>query len=105
MLYNLKGEVPEGEHVVPIGQADVKREGTDVTLICHSKTVSVAIKAADPLAEQNISAEGEDLRSPRRLDAAAILASAAKTNRAVVVGAGRPPAGIGPQVSGSVRRA
>src|SRR2546425_735874 len=63
MLYNTKGEVPEGEHLVPIGRADIKRPGRDVTLICHSKTVSVALKAADQLAEQNISAEVVDLRS------------------------------------------
>ncbi len=104
MLYNLKGDVPEGEHLVPIGQADVKREGTDVTLICHSKTVSVALKAADQLAEQNISAEVVDLRSLRPLDEAAILASVAKTNRAVVVEEGWPHAGIGAQVVDIIQR-
>ncbi|MEP7326422.1 MAG: pyruvate dehydrogenase complex E1 component subunit beta, partial [Gemmatimonadota bacterium] len=57
MLYNMKGEVPDGEYVVPIGVADIKREGSDVTLICHSKTVSVALKAAELLAAENISAE------------------------------------------------
>ncbi len=50
MLYNTKGEVPEGEYLMPIGKADVKRAGTDVTLICHSKTVTVALKAAEQLA-------------------------------------------------------
>jgi pyruvate dehydrogenase E1 component subunit beta len=104
MLYNLKGDVPEGEHLVPIGRADVKREGTDVTLICHSKTVSVALKAADQLAEQNISAEVVDLRSLRPLDEAAILASVAKTNRAVVVEEGWPHAGIGAQVVDIIQR-
>src|SRR5205823_11897017 len=49
MLYNIKGEVPEGEHIVPIGRAEVKRPGNDVTLICHSKTVTVALKAAEQL--------------------------------------------------------
>jgi pyruvate dehydrogenase E1 component beta subunit len=104
MLYNLKGEVPEGEHLVPIGRADVKREGTDVTLICHSKTVSVALKAADQLAEQNVSAEVVDLRSLRPIDEAAILASVAKTNRAVVVEEGWPHAGIGAQVVDIIQR-
>src|SRR5437867_5885664 len=94
MLYNLKGEVPEGEHIVPIGRADVKREGTDVTLICHSKTVSVALKAADQLAEQDVSAEVLDLRSLRPLDEAAILESLKKTTRAVVVEEGWPHTGI-----------
>jgi len=104
MLYNLKGEVPEGEHIVPIGRADVKREGTDVTLICHSKTVSVALKAADQLAEQNVSAEVVDLRSLRPLDETAILTSVAKTNRAVVVEEGWPHAGIGAQVVDIIQR-
>ena len=104
MLYNLKGEVPEGEHIVPIGKADVKREGTDVTLICHSKTVSVALKAADQLAEQNVSAEVVDLRSLRPLDEAAIIESVVKTNRAVVVEEGWPHAGIGAQVVDIIQR-
>jgi pyruvate dehydrogenase E1 component subunit beta len=104
MLYNLKGEVPEGEHIVPIGKADVKREGTDVTLICHSKTVSVALKAADQLAEQNVSAEVVDLRSLRPLDETAIVASVVKTNRAVVVEEGWPHAGIGAQVVDIIQR-
>src|SRR5947208_10782824 len=76
MLYNTKGEVPEGEHVVPIGRAEVKRAGSDVTLICHSKTVTVALKAAAQLAEhERASAEVLDLRSPRPLDAPTVLAS------------------------------
>jgi len=104
MLYNLKGEVPEGEHLVPIGRADVKREGTDVTLICHSKTVSVALKAAEQLAEQNVSAEVVDLRSLRPIDETAILTSVAKTNRAVVVEEGWPHAGIGAQVVDIIQR-
>ena len=57
MLYNLKGEVPEGEHIVPLGKADVKRAGSDVTIICHSKTVAVALKAAEQLAAEEIDAE------------------------------------------------
>ena len=104
MLYNLKGDVPEGEHLVPIGRADVKREGTDVTLICHSKTVSVALKAAEQLAEQNVSAEVVDLRSLRPIDEAAILTSVAKTNSAVVVEEGWPHAGIGAQVVDIIQR-
>src|SRR5437016_3853076 len=70
MLYNLKGEVPDGEHIVPIGRAEVKRPGSDVTLICHSKTVAVALKAAEQLAEhEGASAEVLDLRSLRPRDA------------------------------------
>jgi len=104
MLYNLKGEVPDGEHLVPIGRADVKREGKDVTLICHSKTLTVAQKAADQLAEQDVSAEVLDLRSLRPLDDEAILASVRKTNRAVVVEEGWPHAGIGAQIVDLIQR-
>jgi pyruvate dehydrogenase E1 component beta subunit len=104
MLYNNKGEVPEGELLVPIGQADVKRAGSDVTLICHSKTVSVALKAAEQLAGQNVSADVVDLRSLRPLDEAAILTSVAKTHRAVVVEEGWPHCGIGAQVVDVIQR-
>jgi pyruvate dehydrogenase E1 component beta subunit len=67
MLYNTKGEVPEGEYTIPLGLADIKRPGTDVTLVCHSKTVAVALKAADQLAADGINASGRSGRSiPRR---------------------------------------
>ena len=104
MLYNLKGEVPDGEHLVPIGKAEVKRPGADVTLICHSKTVAVALKAADQLAEQGVGAEVLDLRSLRPMDESAILASVVKTNRCVVVEEGWPFCGIGAQVVDIVQR-
>ena len=104
MLYNLKGEVPDGEHLVPIGQAEVKRPGDDVTLVCHSKTVAVALKAAEQLAAQDVSAEVLDLRSLRPMDESAILASVAKTNRCVVVEEGWPFCGIGAQVVDIVQR-
>jgi len=104
MLYNVKGDVPEGEHLVPIGRADVKRAGTDVTLICHSKTVTVALKAAEQLAEQSVSAEVVDLRSLRPIDEPAILESVAKTNRAVVVEEGWPHCGVGAQVVDIIQR-
>jgi pyruvate dehydrogenase E1 component beta subunit len=104
MLYNNKGEVPEGEILIPIGQAEVKREGSHVTVICHSKTVTVALKAADQLASQNIAAEVIDLRTLRPLDDAAILSSVAKTNRAVVVEEGWPQCGVGAQVVDLIQR-
>ncbi|MGH7699010.1 MAG: pyruvate dehydrogenase complex E1 component subunit beta [Gemmatimonadales bacterium] len=104
MLYNTKGEVPEGEHVVPIGQADVKRDGSDVTLICHSKTVTVALRAAEQLAEQQVSAEVLDLRSLRPLDVEAVVRSVTKTNRAVVVEEGWPQCGIGAHVVDLIQR-
>jgi pyruvate dehydrogenase E1 component beta subunit len=104
MLYNTKGEVPEGEHVIPIGQADIKREGGDVTIVCHSKTVSVALKAADQLAGEGINAEVLDLRTIRPLDTDAVLNSVAKTNRCVVVEEGWPFAGVGAQVVDTIQR-
>ncbi len=104
MLYNTKGDIPEGEILVPIGQADVKRPGTDVTVICHSKTVTVALKAAEQLAAQNVSAEVIDLRSLRPMDEPAILASVAKTHRAVVVEEGWPHCGVGAQVVDIIQR-
>jgi len=104
MLYNTKGDVPDGEVVIPIGRADVKRAGTDVTLICHSKTVLTALKAAEQLAEANIEAEVVDLRTVRPLDERAILESVAKTNRCVVLEEGWPFAGIGAQVADLIQR-
>jgi pyruvate dehydrogenase E1 component beta subunit len=104
MLYNTKGEVPEGEHVVPIGRADVKRAGGDVTIICHAKTVSVALKAAEQLATEGVNAEVVDLRTIRPLDTEVILASVTKTNRCVVAEDGWPFAGVGAQVVDLIQR-
>ena len=98
MLYNAKGEVPDGEHLVPLGVADVKRFGSDVTLVCHSKTVSTALKASVKLEQDGIEAEVIDLRTIRPMDTATILDSVRKTNRCVVVEEGWPFCGIGAQV-------
>jgi pyruvate dehydrogenase E1 component beta subunit len=105
MLYNMKGDVPEEEYTVPIGVADVKRAGTDVTLVCHSKTVSVALKAAEQLAHgHGLSAEVVDLRTIRPLDVATLAESVRKTNRCVVVEEGWPFAGVGAQVVDDLQR-
>ena len=104
MLYNTKGEVPDGEHLVPIGKAEVKREGSDVTLVCHGKMVGLALKAADELAGQDIKAEVVDLRTIRPLDTDSVLASVAKTNRCVVIEEGWPFAGVGAQVVDIIQR-
>jgi pyruvate dehydrogenase E1 component beta subunit len=104
MLYNMKGEVPDGEHVVPLGRADIKREGGDVTLICHSKSVSVALKAADLLAAEGVQAEVVDLRTIRPLDVETVVSSVAKTHRAVVVEEGWSFAGVGAQVVDIIQR-
>jgi pyruvate dehydrogenase E1 component beta subunit len=104
MLYNIKGEVPEEEYVVPIGKAEVKREGGDVTIVCHSKTVTLALKAAEELAGEDIAAEVVDLRTVRPLDREAILTSVAKTNRCVIAEEGWPFAGVGAQVVDLIQR-
>ena len=104
MLYNTKGEVPDGEYIIPLGVADVKREGSDVTLICHSKSVTVSLKAAEQLAQENISAEVVDLRTIRPLDEKSVLASVSKTHRCVVVEEGWPFAGVGAQVVDIIQR-
>jgi pyruvate dehydrogenase E1 component beta subunit len=104
MLYNTKGEVPEEEYITPLGLADVKREGTDVTIVAHSKTVTVALKAAEVLESEGISAEVIDLRTIRPLDGETILASVARTNRCVVLEDGWPFAGVGAQVVDTIQR-
>ena len=93
------GEVPEGEHVVPIGKAAVRREGSDVTLISYAKTVHTCLAAAEALAEQGTSAEVIDLRSLKPLDEETILASVRKTGRAVVVHEAAAPCGVGAEIS------
>lgn len=98
MLYNTKGEVPEGEHVVPIGKADVKRAGEHVSLICYSKTVASCLKAAEQLEGEGISAEVLDLRTIRPLDLEALFTSVSKTHRAVIAEEGWYFAGAGAQV-------
>ncbi|HUK20548.1 MAG TPA: pyruvate dehydrogenase complex E1 component subunit beta [Gemmatimonadales bacterium] len=105
MLYNTKGEVPEGEHLVPIGSAQVKRPGTDVTIVCHSKTVVPALKAAELLAgDHGVSAEVVDLRTLRPIDEPTLITSVTKTNRCVVAEEGWPHCGVGAQVVDIVQR-
>jgi pyruvate dehydrogenase E1 component beta subunit len=105
MLYNTKGEVPEqDEFLIPLGQAEVKRAGSDLTFICHSKTVAVALKAAEQLAGENINAEVVDLRTIRPLDTQTILDSVSRTNRAVILEEGWPFAGVGAQVVDVIQR-
>lgn len=105
MLYNTKGEVPDGEHLIPLGVADVKRVGSNVTLVCHSKTVAVALRAAEQLQEAfGVSAEVIDLMSIRPLDSAAIVTSVRKTNRCVVIEEGWPFCGVGAQVVDEIQR-
>src|SRR6056297_2104778 len=84
-MYGDKGEVPEGEYIIPIGVADIKREGTDVTIVSFGKIIKEAYAAADKLQEEDISCEIIDLRTVRPLDYDAIVKSIKKTNRLVVL--------------------
>jgi pyruvate dehydrogenase E1 component beta subunit len=100
ILYGEKWEVPEEEYLIPLGKADVKKEGTDITLIAHGRAALTALKAAELLqAEHNINAEVIDLRSIRPLDEDAILESIRKTHRAVLVEENKPFCGVGSQIS------
>jgi pyruvate dehydrogenase E1 component beta subunit len=99
LLYNTKGEVPDDEDfVIPLGVADLKREGSDVSIITHGKMIHVALQAAAKLEKDGVQADVLDLRSIRPLDMDAILTSVAKTNRVVYLEEGWPYAGTGAQV-------
>jgi len=105
LLYNIKGEVPDAEHLVPLGVADIKRTGEDVTIVAHSKMLHVALEAGEKLAaEHEVEAEVVDLRSLRPLDLDTYVTSVKKTNRAVVVEEGWPVAGIGAQIVDDIQR-
>ncbi|MEX2180891.1 MAG: pyruvate dehydrogenase complex E1 component subunit beta [Gemmatimonadaceae bacterium] len=104
MLYNSKGEVPEDDYIVPIGKADLKREGDHCSIITFGKMVLVAMNAADQLAKDGIRVDVVDLRTVRPMDIAAITASVRKTNRAVVLEEGWEVAGIGAQVVDYIQR-
>jgi len=104
MLYNIKGEVPEGEYTIPLGKAQVKREGDHVTLISYGKMINVATQAADLLAKDGIRAEVIDLLTLRPIDTETIIASVKKTNRAVVVEEGWEICGMGAQIVDYVQR-
>ena len=84
-MYGDKGEVPEGEYTIPIGVADIKREGSDVTIVSFGKIIKEAYKAADELEKENISCEIIDLRTVRPMDHETILKSVKKTNRLVIL--------------------
>jgi len=103
LLYNVRGVVPEGEHVVPLGLADLKLEGDDVSIITHGKMLHTALQAAKRLEREGVSAEVLDLRSLRPLDVEAVLATVRKTNRAVCLEEGWPFAGIGAQIAATIQ--
>ena len=99
LLYPMKGEVPEGDYTVPIGVSDVKREGSDVTIVAYSRMVQVALEAAQKLEADGISAEVVDLRTLRPLDTEPLIRSFMKTNHAVVVEEDWKTYGIGAEIA------
>jgi pyruvate dehydrogenase E1 component beta subunit len=104
MLYNIKGEVPEDDDfVIPLGVAETKREGSDVSIITHGKMIHVALQAAAKLEKDGVDAEVLDLRSLRPLDTDAILDTVAKTNRVVLLEEGWPYGGISATVAALIQ--
>ena len=103
LLYGESWEVPEEEYTIPLGVADLKREGSDISFIAHGRAVITALKAAEILAaEHGIQADVLDLRSIRPLDEEAILKSVCKTHRAVLVDENKPFCGVSAQISATI---
>ena len=101
-LYQMRGEVPEGDYVVPIGKSTVQRPGRDGTIVTYSKMLELSLKAAEKLSQEGIEAEIVDLRSLRPLDMDPVIESFKKTNRAVVVEEGWPSYGVGAEISSRI---
>ncbi|MFW5968465.1 MAG: pyruvate dehydrogenase complex E1 component subunit beta [Persicimonas sp.] len=104
ILYGLQGEVPDEEYTIPLGEADIKREGADCTVLCWSRMVHTCKQAAEQLAEEGVDVELVDLRTLRPFDKETIAESLKKTNRAVVVEEGWPMASVGGAVSEWISR-
>jgi pyruvate dehydrogenase E1 component beta subunit len=104
MLYNTKGEVPDGEHIVPLGVAELKRTGDHCSVITHGKMALVAMRVADDLAKEGINIDVVDLRTVRPIDVETISRSVQKTNRAVVLEEGWEICGMGSQVVDFIQR-
>lgn len=103
-MYGDKGMVPDGEYLIPIGVADVKRAGRDVTIVSFGKMMKVALKAAEELSKDNIDAEVIDLRTVRPIDYATLINSVKKTNRMVIVEESWPLASIASELAFAVQR-
>ena len=104
VMYGEKGEIPEGEYLIPIGKAKVVREGKDVTIVSFNKMMKVALGAADELQKENISAEVIDLRTIRPMDWETILNSVKKTNRLVIVEEQWPFASVSSEIAYRVQK-
>ena len=103
-MYGDKGEVPEEEYIIPIGVADIKKSGTDVTIVSFGKIMKVALAAAEELAKENLSCEVIDLRTVRPIDYATIIESVKKTNRLVVVEEAWPLASISSEITYMIQK-
>lgn len=103
-MYGDVGEVPEGEYLIPIGVADIKREGTNVTIVTFGKILKVALAAAEELAKEGISAEIIDLRTVRPIDYDTVIKSVKKTNRLVCLEEAWPLANISTEIAFKVQR-
>jgi pyruvate dehydrogenase E1 component beta subunit len=103
-MYGDKGMVPDGEYIIPIGVADIKREGTDVTLVSFGKIMKTALLAAEELAKEGISVEVIDLRTIRPLDIDCIVNSVKKTNRLIILEESWPVASISTEITYRVQR-
>src|SRR5574340_741655 len=101
-MYQVRGEVPEGDYTIPIGESKIQRAGKDVTVVTYSKGLEISMKAADQLAKDGIDVEVVDLRSLRPLDMAPVLESFKKTNRAVIVEEGWKSFGVGAEISSRI---
>lgn len=101
-MYQVRGEVPDGEYFIPIGQSKVQREGKDVTVVTYSKGLELSMKAAEELAKEGIQIEVVDLRTLRPLDMGPVLESFKKTNRAVVVEEGWKSFGVGSEIASRI---
>jgi pyruvate dehydrogenase E1 component beta subunit len=104
-LYGDRGEIPEGEHLVPIGKADVKRPGADVTLITYSRSLKTTLAAVEKLTEEGIDPEVIDLRTIRPLDMETLLGSVVKTHRAVIIEEDWPYCGLGAGIADRLTQA
>ena len=103
-MYGEKGMIPDGEYLIPIGVADIKRPGTDVTIVSFGKMMKIALKAAEELAKESINAEVIDLRSVRPIDYNTVIESVKKTNRLVVVEESWPLASIASEIAFMVQK-
>jgi pyruvate dehydrogenase E1 component beta subunit len=104
LMYGDKGEVPEGEYLLPIGKANVVKEGTDITIVSYGKMMKVALEAAGELEKEGVSVEVIDLRTIRPLDYATVVASVKKTNRLVIVEEAWPMAAMSSEIAYHVQK-